>query len=585
MDKVRFRIDGIEIEAPPGTMVLEAALDHGIFVPHYCFHRALSVAGNCRMCMVEVRLPGRDGKLEPARKPSIACATEVAEGMEVLTTTPLVTEARKGVLEFLLINHPLDCPVCDQAGECDLQDFSYEFGEAFSRFREDKLIKHTKDFGPEVRFYGNRCINCTRCVRFTQEIAGSCDLVQVQRGGHNVIDLAPGRVFDHPLSGNVVDICPVGALVSRDMLHRVRVWHLERTPSICPHCATGCNIEIHTQDEVVHRLKPRHNPEVNGYWMCDFGRLGYKHIHAPQRLLEHRWQPRDRAEGGRLGFQSVIELVAEAIRTAGPEGTWALASAWLTNEELWLFRRLFGTEQVALIARPPWQERRFYPVWGDSERNPSLPRQRERGRLLEDGATFMIAADRNPNRTGAERILGEQACAPARLDAFVNAALAGQVRCAVVLASMPDYLPPEPLAQALAAVPETVVVDLADGPLAGAATIVIAGAAWAEKRGTFTNGRGRTQRLEMARPTPGQARTELEVLHALGTQLGRPMGPCSPRRLFGELVGEVAAFAGLSWEGVHHQAPEWSPHMAAQPRRLPVLSPAALVRQRGGGAG
>ncbi|RME75492.1 MAG: hypothetical protein D6776_03060 [Planctomycetota bacterium] len=574
-DKVKLTIDGVEVEAPRGSMVLEAALDAGIFVPHYCFHRALSVAGNCRMCMVEVWPRGRDGKpMGPPRKPSIACATEVADGMVVKTKSAMAHEARQGVLEFLLINHPLDCPVCDQAGECDLQDFSFQFGRGESRFREEKAIKGAKDFGPEVRFYGNRCINCTRCVRFTQEIAGSSDLVQVHRGGRNVIDLADGAVFDHPLSGNVVDLCPVGALVSRDFLHKSRVWHLDRTDSVCPHCSTGCNIEVHTQDEVVQRIKPRHNPHVNGYWICDRGRLGYHHVHADDRLTAARRNLGPEHEGEvsvRLSFQEAIAEAGAAIERAG-ERAYAIANAWLTNEELFALQTLWPTDRIGLIARPPGEEQRFYPKWGDAERNPSLPRQHERGKLYEDGATFVIEADRNPNRTGALRILGEQACSEQRLDAILSAALAGEVETLLVFSGMPDYHPPEVLTGALARVANVIVVDLFDGPLARAASLVLPGAAVFEKRGTFTNGRGRTQRIDMARPTPGQARTELEILFALGRALGRPLPSGSPKRLFELLVEQNEAFAGLRWADTHHVAPAWSPHMAAARKGLPVLA-------------
>jgi NADH-quinone oxidoreductase subunit G len=583
MPQVTFTIDGAKVTCEKGTMVLQAALDNGIFVPHYCYHPALSVAGNCRMCLVEIvpKPPPNapPGWKPPPQKPAISCATEAAEGLEVVTTSKMVKDAREGVLELLLANHPLDCPVCDQAGECDLQDFSFEYGRDHARFAEDKKIKHTKDFGPEVRLYGNRCINCTRCVRFTQEIIGTGDICQVNRGDSNVVDVFPGRVFDSLLSGNVVDICPVGALVSRDFLHKARVWQLDETKSVCPHCATGCSIEIHTRDEEIMRLKPRSNPEVNGFWMCDAGRLGYGFAQAPGRLRSYT---RKAAEGReRLGFHGAVDAIAKALAEAG-DGAWALASAWMTNEELWLLRALVPPERTALLARPPWPEQRFFPKWGDSERNPSLPGQTARGKLFADGATFVIEADRNPNRAGARRVLGEEACGEPRLEAFARACAEGRVAAALVFAGMPDFTPPAPLLEALGKVPFVAAVDILDGPLVALATLAAPGAAWAEKEGTFTNGRATTQRFFFARPTPGEVRPELELLHALLARGGKAAGAFSPGRTFGAMAAEVEGFRGLTWEGLAPRGPVWGPHVAAAKKET---APAALAATAGAGRG
>lgn len=562
MAKVKLTIDGVEVEAEEGSMVLEACLDSGTFVPHYCFHKGLSVAGNCRMCMVEVHPPMPPGaKPRPVTKPSISCATEVAEGMVVHTQSELAREARTGVLEFLLINHPLDCPVCDQAGECDLQDFSFKYGQGESVFLEEKLTKQTKDFGPDVRYYGNRCINCTRCVRFTQEIAGTSELGQVQRGGHSEIDMMPGTTLDGPLSGNVVDICPVGALVSRDFLHKSRVWHLDKTDSICPHCATGCNIEIHTKDEVVQRLKPRHNPKVNSYWMCDTGRAGYKHVHAPGRLTAATKRAGD-GERQRVSFQEVVAETAGLVAGAGDDlQIWA--SAWLTNEELWLIRSLFPSKQIGLLAREAGEEKRFFPSWGVSERNPALAGQHERGALADDGATFVISADRNPNTLGAQRILGKTACGTRRRNKLIKDAVAGSHKLALVFGAIPEFEAEAELLEALAGVEQVIVVALADGPLAQAAHVLVPGAAFAEKRGSFVNGAGMTQRIGFAVPTPGQTRCELEFLGALAAKMGQDVGPCSPQRLFEAMTAEVKGFDGVSWDDALHRSPRWSPHMAA----------------------
>ncbi|HVY62563.1 MAG TPA: 2Fe-2S iron-sulfur cluster-binding protein, partial [Planctomycetota bacterium] len=534
MPQISFTIDGKKVTCEKGTMVLQAALDAGVFVPHYCYHPALSVAGNCRMCMVEVvpKPPPNapPGWKPPPQKPAIACATEAADGMEVLSDrSSMAKAAREGVLEFLLANHPLDCPVCDQAGECDLQDFSFQYGRATSRFVEQKQVKHTKDFGPEVRLYGNRCINCTRCVRFSQEISGGGEICQVNRGDHNVVDVFPGKAFDNALSGNVVDICPVGALVSKDFLHKARVWQLDATPSVCPHCSTGCSIEVHTRDDEVQRLKPRLNPKVNGFWMCDMGRLGYGYVNDKSRLV--RFEKGLTGTGTGTGtvarepasFQDAVGMVARKLEEAGT-GAFAMASAWMTNEELFLLGKLVPRERTALLGRGKWKEQRFFPKWGDSLRNPSLPGQQGRGKLHEDGATFVIEEDRNPNRKGAERILGAEACSEAALEALLGKCERGEVKALLLISGMPEYAPAERLLKALEKVPFVAVADVLPGPLVDRAHVVLPAATFAEKEGTFTNGRGETQRFMFARPAPGMARSELETLHAIALKLGKVTG-------------------------------------------------------------
>ncbi|MFC1706750.1 2Fe-2S iron-sulfur cluster-binding protein [Planctomycetota bacterium] len=554
MATIRLTIDGREIECEQGTMVLQAALDNGIFIPHYCYHPALSVAGNCRMCLVEIVPKVPPGRKPPPLKPAISCATEACEGMEILTDSPMVAEARRGVLESLLINHPLDCPVCDQAGECDLQNFSYAYGQAESRFLEQKNIKHAKDLGPEVRLYGNRCINCTRCVRFTQEISGTSDLCQTNRGGRNAIDTFPGLPFDSPLSGNVVDLCPVGSLVSRDFLHRGRVWQLDRTPSVCPHCSAGCTIEVHTRDELILRLKPRPNKEVNGFFICDTGRLGYKYVTDPARIASYEHRTEDGPS--RMSFHGALDLLAERLREAGDDA-YAIASPWLTNEELFLLRSIVPVDRIAFVGRPSGEERRFFAKWGDSERNPSLPGQYGRGALREDGATFVIEADRNPNRRGAQLILGDTACRKERLDEVLERAKKGEVKVLLVLSSMPGFEPEEALLEAVAGASFAAVVDILPGPLTEAANLVLPGAAFPEKEGTCTNSRGTTQRLVAAVPTQGQARPELELLYYLGGKLGIKLPGFTYRAVFTDLAATAEAFAKLTWEGLAPPSEPW----------------------------
>ena len=270
-------------------------------VPHYCYHPKLPVAGNCRMCLVEFGTPAigpdrkpvlnPDGtpKISKSPRPAIACATPISPGMEIYTNTPAVKQMREGVLEFLLINHPLDCPICDQAGECKLQEYSVDYGQAESRFVEPKVHKPKRvDLGPRIVLDDERCILCTRCIRFTETSSGDDALGIVNRGSYNTLTAYPGRRFDNNYTLNTVDICPVGALTSKDFRFQMRVWFLKETKSLCTSCATGCNIIIGSREEKVYRYEPRENDAVNSSWMCDYGRLNYKWINRPDRLAQVR---------------------------------------------------------------------------------------------------------------------------------------------------------------------------------------------------------------------------------------------------------------------------------------------------------
>ena len=323
---IKVRVNGKEVEAPktmpdpvsgkplPTTMIQACAMAQ-VDVPHYCYHPKLPVAGNCRMCLVEFGTPaiGPDRKpiLNPdgtpriakAPRPAIACATPISPGMEIYTDTPAVKQMREGVLEFLLINHPLDCPICDQAGECKLQEYSVEYGQSESRFVETKVHKPKRvDLGPRIVLDDERCILCTRCIRFTRDIAGDDALGIVNRGSYNTLTAYPGKVFDNNYTLNTVDICPVGALTSKDFRFKMRVWFLKETKSLCTSCATGCNIVIGSREDKIYRYEPRENDAVNACWMCDYGRLNYKWIGREDRLAEIR-SPKVRSpkSAGRVG--------------------------------------------------------------------------------------------------------------------------------------------------------------------------------------------------------------------------------------------------------------------------------------------
>ncbi|RPI29468.1 MAG: hypothetical protein EHM61_01385, partial [Acidobacteria bacterium] len=335
-------IDGQQIVVDPGTTVIQAAEKLGIYIPRYCYHPGLSIAGSCRLCMVEI---------EKMPKLQIACHTRVADGMQVITTSDKVKQARKAMLEFLLVDHPLDCPVCDQSGECDLQNFYMEIGRYDSRFLDNKL-KRKKAFpiGPHVVLDQERCILCSRCVRFTDEVTHTNELGIFERGDHSVIDLYPGKQLSNKYSGNVIDICPVGALTEKEFRFKCRVWYLQSQDSICNGCARGCNIQVHyntarpykSDGRRILRLKPRFNPFVNKWWICDEGRYGYEFINKNRIEYPHL------RRAGQLelsDWDAVMEEVPRALKTAlekyGPESIGIIASPQLSNEDLYLIRKIF----------------------------------------------------------------------------------------------------------------------------------------------------------------------------------------------------------------------------------------------------
>ena len=365
--EVPFTIDGVTYNAYQGETVLEAALRNGYFIPHYCWHPSLSIAGNCRMCLVHTK-PGPP-------KPQIACNTVVSEGMEVDGSSEKTKTAREGILEFLLANHPLDCPICDQAGECDLQQYSFDHGRSSSKFAEIKTQRPRHDLGPRIRFNGNRCIVCTRCVRFCHEVTGTGELAVMNRSDASWIDVFPGVPLDNPLSGCVADLCPVGALLDTDWIHTTRTWLLRGTKSVCSGCATGCNVNLETFDDTVKRITPRENQAVNNWWMCDKGRDKYKEAKAETRLRVSR------KDGEPVTHQEALEAALELYRST-PNGKVAfLTTGHATLEELHLLDTITGGPGG--VAYQP-----------EGESFTAL-----------DG--FEVSADKNPNRAGVVALLGD----------------------------------------------------------------------------------------------------------------------------------------------------------------------------------
>jgi NADH-quinone oxidoreductase subunit G len=519
----KLTIDGREVEVPAGTNLIEAARRLGIDIPHYCYHPGLPVAGACRLCMVDI---------EKTPRPTIACNTVAADGMVVSTRTPRVVELRRSVMEWHLVNHPLDCPVCDQAGECWLQIYYMEHGLYAPRMIDDKVHKpKAVPIGRHVMLDAERCILCSRCVRFCDTVTGTGELGIFHRGDHAEIGVFPGTTLDNPYSANVVDICPVGALTDRDFRFQVRVWYLDRTKSVCPGCARGCNIEVHTNPRRPHhaegrrvvRLKPRFNADVNRWWMCDEGRYGFGPVDAPTRLL--RPEGRGATETRTLAWAEAARLVAERLRAAGPEGVGVLLSPALPNEDLWLARRLFrDTLGVpAMDFRVP----------------PARP---------GTGDALLLCADRAPNRRGAELLLAPPGPAPDGR-AVLEAARAGRVRLLWVFGQ--DLLaagwPEAEVLEALDRVDCLVYQGTTVDATSGRAHVVLPAAAWIERDGTFTNVTGRVQRFWRATAPLGEARADWEILAEVARALGHDWRPDRAETLFRELAAAVPAFAGLSY--------------------------------------
>lgn len=447
-----IKVNGKTIDAPANKKLLEVLKDNGVTVPYYCWHPGLKPHGNCRMCLV---------KVSNSRKLEVACTYPVSPNLEVTTEGPEIDAARKSVLEFMLINHPLDCPVCDKAGECMLQDHTFDHRQGVSRFDHDKVIKGTWDVGPKIRIWGNRCISCTRCVRFLEDEVGTGELSITMRGDHSVADIHPDVPVDNPMSKNIVDICPVGALIDKDFLYQARVWFTKRVDSVCTGCSRGCNVVGTSWRDEIRRIQPRHNAEVNGYWMCDAGR-DTSHV-ARHRLLEPKG--------------TLSEVARTLERHRGQVGL--VLSTAHTLEELWLHRALAEATQATVGFLTKVQGERWVSKGG-----------------------FAIEPDKTPNTRGAQLLFGQ---VPG-LDEVVKGLEDGRIRVLVVSNQIADLAWPEALVRAAASAATVVVADFQSNPLVERAQVVVPTTCWAEKEGTYLNRDGRIQRGRTILPPVPQAR-------------------------------------------------------------------------------
>ncbi len=527
-----------------GEKVLQVALRHDVEIPHYCYHPSMSIPASCRICLAEVWAPNpKTGALEPMPQLKPTCQTDCTDGMVVYTDSPRSIANQKSVMELLLINHPVDCPVCDKAGECYLQDYSHEYGRGQSRFLEEKVKNPKKDIGPDILLYSDRCIMCTRCVRFTREVTGTDELMVDGRGDREMIDVFPGKPLDNPLAGNVVDLCPVGALLDKDFLFQQRVWFLTKTPSVDGLTCSGDNLFVEHNDGKVHRFKPRTNMDVNTWWITDEVRKSWKHVHSDARIRMPRvrglepFAPADAAQAWKAARAKAQGTLAGAVNAGGRLGL--MVSPMLSCEDAFeLARWVLALDRSAELAVGP------VPVVGED-------------RTFKGG--FTMYAEKAPNARGVRRVLealSAQRGGGAVHDAasFAAALRARRLGAAVVTGNYPsDWVTPE-LRDAAAGTP-LVVLDTLDNPLCAMAECVLPSATWVEKAGCFENVNGRLQAFMRAIEPIDFCMPECQIAADLRSAFeGRRASAVNAA----VVRGEMAAVAGLERFGSEVHVPDLS---------------------------
>ncbi|MFN3165789.1 MAG: molybdopterin-dependent oxidoreductase [Phycisphaeraceae bacterium] len=501
----QITIDGrpCDYDADAKPTILQVALDNGIEIPHYCYHEGLSVVASCRICLAEVAQPNprNDNKLELIPKLMPTCQTPAVDGSAVYTQSPKAIGNQKAVMELLLINHPLDCPVCDQAGECLLQDYSYKYGRGQSRFEENKIKQPKKDLGPNVLLYSDRCIMCTRCQRFTDEVTGTNEIGVFGRGSSEQIDVFPGKPLDNELSGNVVDICPVGALLDKDFLMSMRVWNLKSTPSIDGITASGDNLWLEHNDDKLRRVKPRVNMDVNTWWTSDEIRYGWKFVHSPDRLTT----PSLKGEGqlGKRqdvnwndGLSAAVKGLRDVTDRFGTGSLAVVVSPMLACEEAYLLAKaVIELDLNATLAVGP------VPIDGQDKTFPG---------------GYTVYAEKAPNARGVKRALEQIGEEVLSFDELM--ARADQVSGVIMTANYPtDWATPGIVS--LLETKFSVLLDTLDhgGKAMQAADVVLPSCTWAEKAGTFENVNNRLQGFEQALTPVEFSRAEgqiaLDLIH------------------------------------------------------------------------
>ncbi len=540
---ITITIDGRTIQTEPHKTIIEAAFENGIYVPHFCWHPALSISGNCRMCLVEV---------ENMPKQVIACSTTCMDGMVVRVNSEKAIQARNAVMEFILINHPLDCPICDEAGECKLQDYAYRYSVGESRFDEEKAQKRKRvELGPNVMFDAERCISCSRCIRFCEDIVKNPQLTFVQRGDRVTITTFPGRQLDNPYSMNVIDICPVGALTSRDFRFKARAWDMSHTPGVCPGCARGCSIDMWVRRNEILRLTPRENQQVNDFWMCDEGRLqSWRHVSDKSRV--ERPLLRTAAGVEDAAWEEAMDAVSERLRSFGGS-TAVIGSGFDTCEDAYALRlfaaSILKTRHIDLLqhVKP-----------GDEDH-------------------FLLREDKTPNSTGA-RLAG---CVPADdacgISSIIDGLKSGSLKA--VLVTDHRAAENEALLEALEKAEYVAALASNASRLTERADAVLAASTFAEKAGTFVNFAGQLQLIQPAVATAERerrggtyrlsrldifasefdrwgrlprrdARPVWRIMRDLAARFGETWRWNSASDVFAELASSVEAFSGLDHESI-----------------------------------
>ncbi len=539
----KFVLDGKEIEFKQGQTIIQAAKDHGITIPHFCWHESLSVSGNCRVCLVEI---------EKMPKLAIACSTTAAEGMVVHTASEKALGARNAVMEFLLINHPLDCPICDEAGECKLQDYAYSHSKGESRFTEEKVHKDKRvQLGPYVMFDAERCISCSRCIRFCDEIAKDPELTFVKRGDRVTIVTYPGEELDNPYSLNVTDICPVGALTNRDFRFKARVWDMSANKSICTGCSRGCNTELWVRNNQVLRLTPRENQDVNSFWMCDHGRLNtFKHVNAEDRVDG----PFVRKEGSlvKSTWEEALGKAAKELKSFAKSETAFIGSPYATVEDNYLLAKFAGS------------------VMGSK----NLDFIRHNDPSFADN--ILRKEDITPNAKGAEAAGVKPGQGGANLDGIIKGIKEGKIKALYVMED--DLIEFNPEWESVLAKLDLLILHATNfNKTSALADVVFPAATYAEKNGTFVNFEGRVQRIKPAVTTVEtdramdslsmsrldkfgtkfdrwaqghkyDAKSSWKILTVLAAEAGNKLKYNLAEDVFNELVSSSDAFKGLDYD-------------------------------------
>ncbi len=525
----KITINEQEIDAKDGQTVIQAALEHGIDVPHYCYHPDLPIDGNCRMCLVEVeKMP----KLTPS------CTTVCSEGMKVTTNNERVKMAVRGVLEFLLINHPVDCPVCDQAGECRLQDYYMVYGLHTSEIPLEMKVHKRKavELGRMVMLDQERCILCSRCIRFFDHVTGTGEMQFFGRGDHTVIGTIDDRPLENPYSGNVVDICPVGALTSRDFRFQCRVWFLHSTDSVCGGCSTGCNIRIDHRDGTIFRLLPRRNIEVNKSWLCDEGRLSFHNLGEGERIARPKIKGQDGMQAPARWEEALrtVDLNLKDCKEAfGADAIFGLASASATNEALYLFKK-YLSEQVGTT-------------------NLDFRLNSEDKTVTEKEDEILRHFDKHPNSMGALK-LGLTNENFSNITGAIEAAKAGKLKAGVIVYFKPlvrrdnDLIEETQIAELIQALDFSVVFTSHKADWQADANVVLPVATWSEEEGTYTNYQGRVQFAGKAVRPEGGAMALWEAFAELLNISGDTRLWMSPDEIFNAMTESVPAFEGINYQ-------------------------------------